>query len=188
MAKEKPQTPSKTPSSIEPGFGWIDAARLVKASWNYKLDSPELKEKLKANIKRNGLIENIIVRELETGFFEIVNGNHRMDAVSELEIEKLFCFNLGSVSQAQAMRVAIETNETRFTSDQEQMAARIREIIEVFDRQEFISTVPFTDEQLDQILKGIEQATSPEDFKEVDENIETEHTCPKCGYAWSGGK
>jgi len=29
---------------------------------------------------------------------------------------------------------------------------------------------------------------SPEDFKEVDENIETEHTCPKCGYQWSGGK
>lgn len=33
-----------------------------------------------------------------------------------------------------------------------------------------------------------EPVESPEDFKEVDENIETEHTCPKCGYAWSGGK
>ena len=29
---------------------------------------------------------------------------------------------------------------------------------------------------------------APDDFKEMDENIETEHTCPKCGYAWSGGK
>lgn len=27
----------------------------------------------------------------------------------------------------------------------------------------------------------------PEDFKEVDESIETEHQCPKCGYRWSGG-
>lgn len=27
----------------------------------------------------------------------------------------------------------------------------------------------------------------PEDFPEVDENIETEHVCPKCGYAFSGG-
>lgn len=26
------------------------------------------------------------------------------------------------------------------------------------------------------------------EFKDVDENIETDHTCPKCGYAWSGGK
>ena len=27
---------------------------------------------------------------------------------------------------------------------------------------------------------------SPEDFDEYDENIETAHTCPKCGYSWSG--
>jgi len=28
----------------------------------------------------------------------------------------------------------------------------------------------------------------PDSFPEVDENIETEHQCPKCGYAWSGGR
>ena len=27
----------------------------------------------------------------------------------------------------------------------------------------------------------------PDDFKEYDEDIETEHVCPKCGYRWSGG-
>lgn len=30
-------------------------------------------------------------------------------------------------------------------------------------------------------------AEPPDEFKEFDEDIETEHTCPKCGYAWSGG-
>jgi hypothetical protein len=33
-----------------------------------------------------------------------------------------------------------------------------------------------------------EESKPPEDFKEYDEDIETEHTCPKCGYKWSGGK
>jgi len=28
---------------------------------------------------------------------------------------------------------------------------------------------------------------APEEFKEYTEDIPTEHTCPKCGYAWSGG-
>jgi hypothetical protein len=28
---------------------------------------------------------------------------------------------------------------------------------------------------------------APEDFKEYDEDIPTEHVCPKCGYRWSGG-
>jgi len=30
--------------------------------------------------------------------------------------------------------------------------------------------------------------SAPEDFREVDESIDTEHTCPKCGYKWSGGE
>jgi ParB-like chromosome segregation protein Spo0J len=32
------------------------------------------------------------------------------------------------------------------------------------------------------------EAIPPEDFSTVDENIATEHQCPKCGYQWSGGK
>jgi hypothetical protein len=31
-------------------------------------------------------------------------------------------------------------------------------------------------------------ATPPGDFASVDENIEVEHVCPKCGYQFSGGK
>ena len=33
------------------------------------------------------------------------------------------------------------------------------------------------------LLKGSEP---PEEFKTFDLNIQTEHTCPKCGYEWSG--
>ena len=29
---------------------------------------------------------------------------------------------------------------------------------------------------------------APQEFAEVDENIETEHQCPKCSYKWSGGQ
>jgi rubrerythrin len=29
---------------------------------------------------------------------------------------------------------------------------------------------------------------APSDFPEVDENIETQHVCPKCGYRFSGGE
>ena len=31
-----------------------------------------------------------------------------------------------------------------------------------------------------------EPPSPPEDFPEFDEQIQTEHRCPKCGYAWSG--
>lgn len=37
-------------------------------------------------------------------------------------------------------------------------------------------------------LEGLMRSVSPpDDFPEVDENLKTEHECPKCGYVWSGG-
>ncbi len=37
-------------------------------------------------------------------------------------------------------------------------------------------------------MLGVEntEVVGPNDFKEFDEDIETEHVCPKCGYRWSG--
>ena len=37
-------------------------------------------------------------------------------------------------------------------------------------------------------LKIEAEKEAPSEFAEVDENIETEHQCPKCGYKWSGGQ
>lgn len=33
----------------------------------------------------------------------------------------------------------------------------------------------------------VDEPSAPEEFPEVDENVPTEHECPKCGYRWSGG-
>ena len=36
--------------------------------------------------------------------------------------------------------------------------------------------------------EGHSSELSPDEFKEVDESIEIEHICPRCGYAFSGGQ
>lgn len=135
--------------------GWVElqVQSLVKANWNYKTDSEEVKEKLRENIKRNGLIENLIVRELDTGFFEVVNGNHRFDVIKELGSESVMCFNLGVVSQAQAMRIAIETNETKFAPDNLKLAESLKEIGLEFSLDDLEKTMPFSKEELENFDK-----------------------------------
>lgn len=44
------------------------------------------------------------------------------------------------------------------------------------------------DEASTELTGKAPEPEAPEEFKEYDENIETEHTCPKCGYKFSGGK
>ena len=43
----------------------------------------------------------------------------------------------------------------------------------------------FKPEDLTELMDHREE-TAPEDFKEIDEDIEIEHRCPACGYEWSG--
>src|SRR3972149_2059713 len=58
---------------------------LVKADWNYKADDEEKSNKLTNNIKRIGQVENIQVRELDTGYYEVINGNHRLDCLQKID-------------------------------------------------------------------------------------------------------
>lgn len=40
----------------------------------------------------------------------------------------------------------------------------------------------------DELKTLLNQVDAPNEFPTADENLETEHVCPKCGYKWSGGK
>lgn len=154
---------------MEKGYHNIEIDRLVKAGWNYKENNDALMEKLINNIKRNGQIENIIIRELDTGFFEVVNGNHRLDALNAIGSKTVYCYNLGQISESQAKRIAVETNETKFQSSEESLAEILREIIDEFD--DFDITSPFSDEELNELLGDVNvNIEESELIEEVEEN------------------
>lgn len=150
----------------------LDIKRLVKASWNYKKDDDERKEKLKANIKRNGQIENLIVRPLDTGFYEVVNGNHRYDAMVELGFETVVCYDLGTISDQKAMRIAVETNETKFDTDHMRLAETIKEILTEFEAPDLAETMPYSEKDIENYGKLLdfdwEQFNKPPDIEYKD--------------------
>lgn len=178
--------------------------KLVKADWNYKEDDPAKAKKLAANVKRNGQIENLLIRELPTGFYEVVNGNHRLDTFVELGMGQAVCYNLGRISDAQARRVAIETNETRFKTDNLRLAELFKEIgmgdNAEFSLAELAETMPFTGDELktfidmvdfdwsqyDKSKEGDDDAPPEEDDDGMDGaaglKIKVIVACPKCGH------
>lgn len=137
---------------------WIQlpVEKLVKADWNYKTEDEEKSRVLRNNIKRNGQIENILVRELDTGFYEVVNGNHRYDVFIQLGLSEVMCFNLGKISFAQAKRIAVETNETKFENDQLKLAELLRELDMEFGTEDLVSSLPFSEQELDNFKKLLE--------------------------------
>jgi ParB-like chromosome segregation protein Spo0J len=169
---------------------------LIQTPWNYKSNSPELREKLKANILKNDQIENIIVRELSGGAYEIVNGNHRYDVMKELGYKTVVCINLGSISTQQAMRIAIETNETTFQTDEFKLMEAIKDITAEFDAELIAQSTKFSKEEIENYQSMFDfdwaEVAGPapinndhsQSFEQVGEAKQHTHTCKQCGYQW----
>lgn len=168
------------------GFVLLDTAALVEASWNYKEDHDELQEKLRLNLQRNGIVQNLIVRDVGSGAYEVVNGNHRLRAIIANGIDRVMCYNCGQISDIQAKRIAVETNETRFKSDAERLASVVEAVLNEFDPADFDLTSPITSDMLDGFKKQDEWKAPPpiEDvpFLDLGEDSDPVHpfTCPKC--------
>jgi len=154
------------------GFVELPLTKLIKADWNYKTEDSEKQEKLKENIKRNGQIENIIVREVDDDKFEVVNGNHRLDVLSDLNYKKVHCYNLGKINKAQAIRIAIETNETKFESDSIALAERIKEISKHFN--DLPLTMPYTEQEIENFKTLTDFDWNQYDTEHIDTLSDTE--------------
>lgn len=139
--------------SVKKGYGALPIKNLLYADWNYKTDDDEILAKLTKNIKKNDLIENLIVRELDNGKFEVVNGNHRLKVMHILKKSEAMCFNLGKITRSEAQRIAVETNETRFASDDTRLASLLKEISADFDVSDLLTTVPFSQDEINDLLK-----------------------------------
>lgn len=170
-----------TENKIPDNFVSIPIADLIKASWNYKTDDPAKAKILKANIQRNGQIENILVRDIGDKF-EVVNGNHRLDAMIELGIPEAICYNLGGISDEQAYRIAVETNETRFDSDPDKLGALLSGLMDSFDVSELLETIPFSVDD----IEGMIPETTPEEGLTGEDDVPevTEKTVCMLGDIW----
>lgn len=137
---------------MKKGFTDIETSKLIKAEWNYKEEDEKQTAKLIENFKRNGQVENIQIRELEDGKYEVVNGNHRLDVMNSIGLKKCHTYNHGKISLAEAQRLAIETNETRFNTNAFKLGELIKDMSGTFSLDEMAETMPFTSEEMSNMI------------------------------------
>lgn len=160
----------------------MPVSSLVAANWNYKrdFDDPDVvgrMEKLRENLKRNGLVVNILVRELPTGFMEVLDGNHRLEVLRELGIETAHAFNFGEITDGKAQRIALEVNENTFEADPLKLGKLLKELSTDTSVDDLAKTLPWSPAELTNYIQmnsnyDPDEVDAPGDDK-ADEEFET---------------
>jgi len=163
-------------------FVEIEVSKLMKAPWNYKRDDDEeeiekRKQALLNNFKENGQLENLIVRKMDGGKYEVVNGNHRLDVVNQLKFDSVICYDLGKVSEARARFIAAQTNETKFPRDEVKFSQLLNYITKEIPLDDVLKNMPMSKEEMDDILKL--QDFSFDKYQEENEEAKKEQNSEK---------
>ena len=112
----------------------VDAEEVIKAHWNYKYDgTPEEIEKISKSIAKDGSAGVLAVRMIEVEgkpFFEVMDGNHRLEALKTvLGLKKIRVENFGVISDAEAVMVATRRNHQYFEDDKIKHAKLMHEVV-----------------------------------------------------------
>jgi ParB-like chromosome segregation protein Spo0J len=105
-------------------------------------------DKLRENLKRNGLVVNLLVRELPTGYLEVLDGNHRLEVLRELKVESAHAFNFGVLTDGAAQRIALEVNENTFEADPLKLGKLLKELQSDTTVDDLAKTLPWSPAEL----------------------------------------
>ena len=160
-------------------------ADLIPYARNARTHSPAQVAKIAASIREFGWTMPALIAEDGT----LIAGHGRLLAAQQLGLVDIPVMVAAGWSEAKKRLYVIADNKLSLDAgwDIPMLNLELEDLkLEGFD-------LNLTGFDADEILGLLgdgqdEAATSPDEFKEMDEDIDTDHECPKCGYRWSGGK
>ena len=162
---------------------------------------------------RHGQYRALIVRQTASGFV-ILAGNHTADALTDLianpptldqllegiparyrdeqepaakalldQIERgVARCEILECTDADAIRVNVADN--RISDIATDDPAALAELIASLDGD--YDGTGYDPQDIDKLADSLADPEPPDEFPDYDDDIETEYTCPKCSYSWSG--
>lgn len=140
---------------------------LIPAVWNYKKDgTKEEIEKLARSIEHDKSAGVLAVREVPSKdvpgefIYEVIDGNHRLEAIKHLGWESVHVENFGPISLPEAITVAKRRNHQWFEDDFSKLSKlMIEEVIPNFEFDDLLSFMPDSEKELE-AFRDIEKLDS----------------------------
>lgn len=155
----------------------VPASQLRPNPKNWRTHPQEQADALRGVLAEVGIADACIAREMPDGSLMLLDGHLRTETLGGELVPVLVL----DVNEEEADKILATLDPLAAMADMN--TAKLNELVNSLDitsegMQAIIDTLIFPGD-------SIESQESPEDFKEFDEQIETSHECPKCGYRWS---
>ena len=126
---------------------------LVKAGWNYKTDGTEEQiNKLIKSIKYDDSAGVIAVRKLNDKY-EVIDGNHRLEALQRIGWQQIQVENFGDISKAKAIIIARRRNHVWFDDDLKAFSDLIKnDVLPEIDTDTLKEILPDTPDEIDNLV------------------------------------
>jgi ParB-like chromosome segregation protein Spo0J len=169
----------------------VKSLRMVPASdlrpnpKNWRTHPKAQQDALRGVLAEVGLADACLARELPDGSLMLIDGHLRAETLGDGDVPVLIL----DVNEAEADKLLATLDPLAAMAETD--AVKLDELLRTFNSSsealQQLAASTASEAGLYEAIDGptAEEPEAPEDFKEVDENIETEHECPKCGYKWS---
>lgn len=141
---------------------WIELSRLRAHPLNSNVMRAELLDKLAGHIADTGRYPPLIVREIEGGVYQVLDGHHRWKAIERANHERAACV-VWDVDDAGAMLLLSTLNRLQGHDDPRKRAGLLAELYEKMGRDAaaMAKRLPETAQQVRAYLKVREPAPEP---------------------------
>ena len=171
--------PSRWVSKIV-GHEKVPASQLLANPFNHRKHPEKQRKVVAASIEELGFVKSVLVNRT-TG--RIIDGHERVMQALGVGDETLVDVEYVELSEEDEKKALLILDASSELAE-----------VDACNLDELLLTVHSSSEDLTAWFAELGREANiivpepPDEFPEIDEGIEVDHECPKCGYKWSGGK
>lgn len=125
--------------------------------WNPNEQSEWMFKKAMDSIAEHGFLDPVLVRRLPDGALEIVDGEHRWRAASQLGFTEIPVNDLGEIPDDVAKQLTIITNETRGKNNPDKLKSLLEDLRTTKSMEALTRSLPLGKKQINALISGMKR-------------------------------